>query len=87
MANKKRKAVTKASAPVQPVAARQPVAEYILSVQDKKFTQTQIQQLMKIYESVCFTVHFLVIVANRPRFSFRLTRPSSCANSWMYSKW
>lgn len=53
MANKKRKAAPKASAPVPPVVLRQPVAEYILSVQDKKFTQNHIQQLMKIFESVC----------------------------------
>lgn len=52
MANKKRTKAVAAPEAVETPPSTQPVAEYILSFQDKKYTQTHIQNLMKIYESV-----------------------------------
>lgn len=52
MANKKKPVAKKAAAPVAPPASTQVVAEYILGFQDKKFTQNQINNLMRIYEEV-----------------------------------
>lgn len=52
MANKKKPVAKKAAAPVAPPAPTQVVAEYILGFQDKKFTQNQINNLMRIYEEV-----------------------------------
>lgn len=53
MANKRKLPASKPKATTERIEVRQPIAEYILSVQDKKFTQIQINQLLKIYESVC----------------------------------
>lgn len=54
MANKKKPAKSKGAVavPVSP-SSRNQVAEYILSFQDKKYTENHINNLMKIYESVC----------------------------------
>ena len=62
MANKKKPAAPKAKQPAAEAQVPvQHVAEYILSFQDKKFTEQHINNLMKIYEAVCVACSCAII--------------------------
>lgn len=81
----------KKQAPAQPAVApaqAQPVAEYILSFQDKKFTQTHTQHLMKIYESVSAPKQSPSADkwSTKPPFSCSLIKPSLWSSSWPCSR-